>query len=83
MVSENVIQQNLQPQKIVDRVLQEIDKGEIPLNIYLYISKAFDTLDHSILIAKLKYYSIKHKEIELFKSYLTNHKQFVDIDGTS
>ncbi len=60
-----------------------MDKGEIPLNIYLDLSKAFDTLDHSILIANLKYYRIKHKELEFFKSYLTNRKQFVDIDGTS
>ncbi len=60
-----------------------MDKGEIPLNIYLDLSKAFDTLDHSILISKLKYYRIKHKELEFFKSYLTNRKQFVDIDGTS
>ncbi len=60
-----------------------MDKGEIPLNIYLDLSNAFDTLAHSILIAKLKYYGIKHKELKPFKSYLTNRKQFVDIDGTS
>ncbi len=57
-----------------------MDKGEIALNIYLDLSKAFDTFDHSILTAKLKYYDIKHNELELFKSYLTICKQFVDID---
>ena len=46
------------------------------------LSKAFDTLDHNILLNKLHYYGIKGKELDWFKSYLTNRFQFVEIDGT-
>ncbi len=59
-----------------------MDKGETPFNVYLDLSKAFDTLDHGILLHKLEYYGIKHNELKLFNSYLTYHEQFVDIEGT-
>ncbi len=41
--------------EIVYRLMTEINKNETTINIYLYLSKAFDTLDHNILIQKLKY----------------------------
>ncbi len=58
----------------VDRVIQEMDKGETPFNIYLDLSKAFDTLDHSIFTENLQYYGIKHTELTLFVNYLSNCK---------
>ena len=51
-------------------------------NIYLDLSKAFDTLDHEILMAKLQYYGIHGTPLELVKSYLTNRKQYVEIEDT-
>ncbi len=69
--------------ELVDRLIQEMDKGETPFDVNLDSSKAFDTLDHSILTEKLKYYGIKHTELILFVNYLSNHKQFVDIEGTT
>ncbi len=60
-----------------------MDKDYIPFNVHLDLSKAFDTLNNSILIKKLKYYGINHRELSLFKSYMANHKQFVDIEGTT
>ena len=51
-----------------------MDSGLIPLNIYLDLAKAFDTLDHEILIDKLKYYGILDTELFFFKNYLSEKK---------
>ena len=56
--------------EIVDRIIQGLDKNEIPINIYLDLSKAFDTLDHSILLQKLKFYGITGISLDVFENYL-------------
>ena len=38
--------------ELIDRVTHELDMGNTPINIYIDLSKAFDTLDHTILISK-------------------------------
>ena len=57
------------------------EKKSTPLAIYMDLSKAFDTLDHKILIHKLEYYGIKGTELMWFKSYLSDRKQFVEIEN--
>ena len=47
------------------------------------LSKAFDTLDHNILIKKLAHYGINGTPLEWFTSYLTGRRQYVEIDGVS
>ena len=60
---------------LVDRLTYEMDRGKIPLNIYIDLSKAFDTLHFEILLVKLAYYRIKGIANSLIRSYLTNRKQ--------
>jgi hypothetical protein len=63
--------------EIIDRIVCNMDKNKIPLNIFLDLSKAFDTLDHDILLDKLKYYGLSGRNLDLMKSYLCNRKQYV------
>ena len=67
--------------EFIDRIYQILDSGEIPISIYLDLSKAFDTLDHNILLYKLNYYGIRGTALEWFRSYLTNRAQYVEYDG--
>ena len=66
---------------LVDRTTQEMDKGEIPFCIFLDLWKAFDTLNHFILLDKLNYYGIKNCSLQLIKSYLVNRSQYVEHTG--
>ena len=65
--------------QLTDYLIKQMDQGSTPLNIY--ISKAFDTLDHSILLSKLSYYGITGCEDTLFVSYLSNRYQYVEYNN--
>ena len=63
--------------ELIDRITHELDLGNTPINIYIDLSKAFDTLDHHILISKLQHSGINGTALQLLLSYLSNRKQFV------
>ena len=67
---------------LIDRLTYDLDNGKIPTNIYIDLSKAFDTLQHETLLNKLAYYGVRGKANDLIRSYLTNRKQFVDFKKT-
>lgn len=50
--------------------------------IFYDFSKAFDLVDHNIMLQKLEYYGIMGRESNLFRSYLTNRKQYVEINNS-
>ena len=66
---------------LVDQITNELDNKQFSLGIFIDLSKAFDTLDHEILISKLNHYGIRGTANKWFYSYLEKRTQFVTIDS--
>jgi hypothetical protein len=66
-----------------DKINESFSENKFTIGVFLDFSKAFDTVDHSILLQKLEHYGIRGLALSWFKSYLSNRYQFVHFDGTS
>ena len=64
-------------------ITSSFEKEEYTLGGFIDLSKAFDTVDHQILIKKLQYYGIDGTALEWFKSYLSNRKQYISTQEIS
>ena len=64
-----------------DKILKGLDKGEYTGMILIDLQKAFDTIDHKILIYKLKYIGLAKTSIDWIQSYLTSRVSFVEIES--
>ena len=60
-----------------EKVNNALDSGKILMGVLLDLKKAFDTVDHCILLDKLYKYGIRGTLWDWFKSYLENRKQYV------
>jgi hypothetical protein len=69
--------------QMYDKISIAADKNDYSIGIFIDLSKAFDTLTHSILIKKLEHYGIRGITLEWFKNYLFGRKQYVFLNGTS
>ena len=61
----------------IDKVIQAIENGEYAIGVFLDFSKAFDTVDHKILLDKLDHYGIRGCALSRFRSYLSHRFQYV------
>ena len=68
--------------ELVDRLFKHLDDGKIPVSVFLDLSKAFDTLNHAILMDKLKYYGLNETSLNWFRSYLHDRQQYTEYNGT-
>ena len=67
--------------ELVNEIADSFENHKYTLEIFIDLSKAFDTVDHNILISKLKQYGITGANLSWFKNYLTGRKQCVTYDG--
>ena len=69
--------------QLVDQINCSFEKNIYTLVIFIDISKAFDTVDHKILITKLENYGVKGTNLQWIKSFLENRKQFIAYENFS
>ena len=63
-------------------LLNSLNRNQISLLLLIDFSKAFDMVDHTILLHKLYHYGVRGTAFKWFKSYLDNRQQFVTINGS-
>ena len=61
--------------ELMDRNLDNMNRNLTPVNLYIDLSKAFDCLDHNILLSKLKFCELNDNAIRLLKNYLPDRDQ--------
>ena len=66
---------------LTKNIRKNLVEGNIGCGIFVDLHKAFDTVEHDILLSKLEHYGIRGLANEWFKSYLSNRKQHVSING--
>src|ERR1043165_10054525 len=60
-----------------NKISQSVDDRKFSIGIFVDLSKAFDTINHDILLHKLEHYGIRGIALQWFKDYLSNRKQYV------
>ena len=68
---------------LMNNLISSLENGETVVGVFLDFSKAFDTVDHVILLAKLDHYGIRRNALAWFRSYLTDREQFVTYNGVA
>ena len=66
---------------ITENIRKALDDGNIGCGVFVDLQKAFDTVDHKILLAKLNHCGIHGVSNDWFKSYLSNRNQYVSINS--
>ena len=67
--------------ELVGNILKGFEKNEVTVALFLDLSKAFDTLQHSTLLSKLEKYGVRGLPLEWFSSYLSNRRHYVKYNG--
>ena len=67
----------------VGKLVNALENGEFGIGVFIDFRKAFDTVDHGIILDKLYYYGIRGSAHDWMKSYLTNREQYLVYNETS
>ena len=66
---------------VVEEITKEFDACNFTVGIFIDLKKAFDTIDHTILLKKLYNYGIRGISLSWIQNYLTNRSQFTEYNG--
>ena len=69
--------------QLISQILQAFNENEHTIGIFIDLSKAFDTVDHHLLLQKLNLYRIKNNNLKWFQSYLSDRKRFKKFNNKS
>ena len=67
---------------MIEKWKNALDKGEYICALFMDLSKAFDTIDHNLMLAKLEAYGFNENSLHFMHSYLKNRKQRVQLNNS-
>ena len=68
---------------MTETIKETIDKSMFGCGVFIDLQKAFDTVNHSILLKKLEHYGLRGVRLDWFSSYLSNRKQYASVNGAT
>ena len=69
--------------ELQDKIIESLASRQHSIGLFIDLSKAFDTINHQILIKKLEHYGVRGITLDWFKSYLSNRQQFTQYNKTN
>ena len=68
---------------LTEAVRNTLDNKRLGCGIFIDLQKAFDTVNHRILLSTLEHYGVRGCALEWFRSYLSDRKQYVSVNGSN
>jgi hypothetical protein len=68
--------------RLTEYIHKSLHEGKVVGMVAIDLKKAFDTVDHAILLEKLQFYGVRQNNLHWFESYLSDRRQFAEVNGS-